>query len=55
MLKSAGDSEQAWPDAAVLLCAALILLAGLGVAVARGPAQGGEVRVEVFPDAPPQP
>jgi len=55
MLDGADDKEQPWPGGAVLLCAALILLVGLGAAVWRGPAPGGEVRVVVFPATPPQP
>ena len=44
-----------WPSAGVLLFCAILLVAGYGVAVLRGPAPAQEVRVVEFPAPTPAP
>lgn len=44
-----------WPSAGVLLFCAILLVAGYGVAVLRGPAPAQEVHVVEFPAPTPAP
>lgn len=44
-----------WPSAGVLLFCAILLVAGYGVAVLRGPAPAQEMRVVEFPAPTPAP
>ena len=49
------DGGSGWPPAGVLVACALLLAAGYGVAVVRGPAPPQEVRVVTMPAPTPTP
>lgn len=49
------SGDNAWPSAGVLLLCSVLLVAGYGVAVVRGPAPAQEVRVVEFPAPTPAP
>ena len=49
------DGGSGWPPAGVLVACALLLAAGYGAAVLRGPAPAQEVRVVTMPAPTPTP
>ena len=49
------EGGSGWPPAGVLAACALVLAAGYGVAVLRGPVPAHEVRVVIVPTPTPEP
>ena len=54
-MKDHSPGEDCWPSTGVLVMCALVLAAGYGVAVWRGPALAQEVRVVTMPAPAPTP
>jgi hypothetical protein len=55
MSESRQEGGSNWPPAGVLVACAVVLVAGYGVAVLRGPAPAQEVRVVTMPVPTPTP
>ena len=55
MSESREEDGSSWPPAGVLVACAVLLAAGYGVAVLRGPAPAREVRAVTVPAPEPMP
>jgi hypothetical protein len=55
MSESRQEGGSSWPSAGVLVACAVLLAAGYGVAVLRGPAPAQEVRAVTVPAPEPMP